>query len=55
MGKRYRVTVQYTQTRDIGVWANDEEEAMDKAESIVEGWDNVDSAEAQDAEEDEDA
>ena len=46
MGKRYRVTVSYTQTRDIGVWAKDEEDTMEKAESIVSNWDNVTSADA---------
>lgn len=52
---RYRVEVQYTQTRDIGVWAASEEQAMEKAEEIVGKWDNVDSAEAIEAEEDESA
>lgn len=52
---RYRVQVQYTQTRDIGVWAKDENAAMDKAAEIVEGWDKVDSAEAIEAEEDDSA
>ena len=48
---RYRVTVEYTQRRDIGVWARDEEAAMEKAAEIVEGWDNVMSAEGIEAEE----
>ena len=48
---RYRVTVQYTQSREIGVWANDEEEAMGKAEAVVLRWDGVTDAEATEAEE----
>lgn len=51
MGKRYRVRVSYTQSRDIGVWAKDEEEAMEKAESVVSNWDNVTSTDAEYAEE----
>lgn len=51
MGKRYRVHVSYTQTREIGVWAKDEDEACEKAESIVSNWDNVTSADADFAEE----
>ena len=48
---RYAVTVSYTQRREINVWARDETEAEEKACSIVEGWDNVDSADAEDVEE----
>lgn len=55
MMPRYRVTVRYTQDKEIGVWAKDEEAAMDKAEEIVRNWHGVFDAEAQEAEEDESA
>lgn len=48
MGKRYRVAVSYSQTREIRVWAADAEEACAKAEAVVAGWDNVTSAVAED-------
>lgn len=48
---RYRVTVQYTMSREIGIWANDEEDALSKAEAIVLRWDGVTDAEAIEAEE----
>ena len=47
---RYRVTVEYIQRRDIGVWAPDEDAAMVKGAQIVEGWDNVTRAEGIEAE-----
>lgn len=53
MGKRYRVTVRYSQDKEIGVWARDEEAAMAKAEEIVSAWNGVIDAEATEAEEDE--
>lgn len=43
---RYIVTVEYTQEKDITVWAPDEAAAEDKACEIVEGWNGVMSAEA---------
>lgn len=51
---RFIVTVeytQYTQSCEIGVWARDEEDACDKAESIVSKWNGVINAEATDCEE----
>ncbi|MCB1341390.1 MAG: hypothetical protein KDK24_10065 [Pseudooceanicola sp.] len=48
---RYTVRVRYEQDTDIHVYARDEAEAMEKAEDIVSGWNNVISAESQDAEE----
>jgi hypothetical protein len=51
MGKRYSVTVSYSQTKEIGVWAKDEQEAEEKAVDIVLGWNNVDDAEAVDVSE----
>jgi hypothetical protein len=48
MGKRYRVAVSYSQTREIRVWAADAEEACAKAEAVVAGWDSVTSAVAED-------
>lgn len=48
---RYKVLVSYTQTREIGVWANDEETAMEKAEEVVLKWDGITDAEAMECEE----
>lgn len=48
---RYSVTVRYEQEKTISVYARDEQAAMAKAEEIVSGWNNVISAEAQDADE----
>ena len=38
---RYNVTVEYTQRRVVGVWAQNEMAAEAKAEDIVAGWDAV--------------
>lgn len=48
---RYRVTVRYQQTKDLEIYARDEQAAEEKAVEIVEGWNNVASAEAEDVEE----
>lgn len=48
---RYQVTVRYEQDKQIGVWARDEQEAEEKAVEIVEGWNNVLTAEAHGVEE----
>lgn len=50
---RYRVEVRFKQekSKDITVWADDEEEAEEKACSIVEKWDGVLEADADDVEE----
>jgi hypothetical protein len=48
---RFRVNVVYEQAKDIDVWARDEVEASEKAQAVVEGWPNVISADAGDAEE----
>lgn len=49
---RYRVTVRYEQEKEFTVYARDESAAEEKACEIVEGWNGVLSAEAQDVEED---
>lgn len=49
---RYRVVIRYSQDKEIGVWAKDEEAAMEKAEEIVGNWNGVIDAEATEAEED---
>lgn len=49
--KHYSVTVKYTQEKKIAVWAEDEDAACEEACDIVESWDGVLSAEADDAEE----
>lgn len=48
---RYKVQVRYEQEREISVWAKDESEAEEKACEIVEGWNDVISAEANGVEE----
>lgn len=48
---RTAVTLRMTQTKEISVWARDEEAAKDKAEEIVGQWDGVIDAQAEDAEE----
>lgn len=48
---RFNVTVRYEQEKQISVYARDEQEAEEKAVGIVEGWNNVLSAEAVDVEE----
>ena len=48
---RYTVTVRYEQDKDITVYARDEQAAEEKAVEIVEGWNNVISAEAQSVQE----
>lgn len=48
---RFAVTVRYEQTKIINVYARDESEAEEKAVEIVEGWNNVISAEADDVSE----
>lgn len=50
---RYTVTVSFTQSKDISVYARDEQTAEEKAVEIVEGWNNVTSAEADHVEEEE--
>ena len=49
--RRYQVQVAMTKTVQIGVWAEDESEAEEKAEEIVAAWDGVTAAEATDVEE----
>lgn len=51
MMPRFLVTVRYSQEKEIGVWAKDQEAAMEKAEEIVGNWNGVLDAEAQDCEE----
>ena len=48
---RFKVTVRYEQTKEISVYARNETEAEETAVEIVEGWNNVISAEADDVEE----
>lgn len=48
---RFIVTVRYEQTKEISVYARDEQAAQEKAVEIVEGWNNVKSAEAESVEE----
>lgn len=48
---RYAVTVRYEQEKEITVYAADEDAACEKACGIVEAWNGVLSAEADDAEE----
>jgi hypothetical protein len=48
---RYAVKVRYEQEKEINVYARDEAAACEKAVEIVEGWNGVISAEADDAEE----
>lgn len=45
---KYIVTVSYTQSKDIWVWAKDPDAAQDKACEIVENWNGVTSADAMD-------
>lgn len=49
--KQYIVTVSFTQSKPITVWASDEDEAQEKAVEIVLGWSGIDDAEAEDCEE----
>jgi hypothetical protein len=49
--RQWTVTVRYTQEKEITVWAEDEDSACEKAVEIVENWNGVISAEADDAEE----
>lgn len=49
---RYTVLVRYEQNKEITVHARDEQAAEEKAVEIVEGWNNVLSAEATDIERD---
>jgi len=48
---RWSVTVRYEQEKEITVYARDENAAIEKAVEIVEGWNGVLSAEADEAEE----
>ena len=48
---RYAVDVRYEQTKEIKVWARDEDAAIEKACEIVEGWNSVLNADADCAEE----
>ncbi len=48
---RYAVTLRMTSTREISVWARDEDAAKDKAEEIVGQWDGVIDAQAEEAQE----
>ena len=49
---RYRVTVKIT--RKLDCWADDENEAIDKACEIVSAWKDVEDVDAEEAEEIED-
>lgn len=49
---KYAVTVRYEMERVLTVYARDEAAAEDKACEIVEGWNDVRSAEAVDVEAD---
>lgn len=48
---KFIVKMHITNTKDINVYASDEDEAKEKAEKLVSGWDNVVECEAIDAEE----
>lgn len=48
---QFKVTVSYTQEKDITVWAEDEADAEEKACDVVLKWQNVTDAEATDVEE----
>jgi len=48
---RWSVTVRYEQEKEITVYARDENAAIEKAVEIVESWNGVLSAEADEAEE----
>lgn len=48
---RYSVMVRFEQDKEITVYARDEQAAEEKACEIVEGWNNVISAEAREVEE----
>lgn len=50
---KYRVTVSFTQKKELTVYASDPETAMEKAEDIILKWDRVTDCEALDAEEEE--
>ncbi len=50
---KFLVKVAMTFHKEITVYARDEQEAEEKAEEIVSGWNNVESAEALEVEEDE--
>ena len=41
MMARYNVTIEYTQRRVVGVWAQNEMAAADKAEGIAAHWEGV--------------
>lgn len=49
---RFIVRVRYEQDKEITVYARDEQAAEEKAVDIVEGWNNVLTAEARDIERD---
>lgn len=42
---RYLVTVAMTFHKDVTIYADDEDEAEEKAEELVAGWNNVESVE----------
>lgn len=46
MNRRYLVPVTYTLTKELKVWARDEEAAQEKAKEIVLDWRGTTSAEA---------
>ena len=48
---KFIVTVRYEQEKELTVWADDENEAEDKASEIVMGWSGVIDAEATNVEE----
>lgn len=48
---KYKVTVNFTKSVEITVFAKDEDRAMEKAQEIVEGWNDASSVEAVEAEE----
>ncbi len=45
---KFTVTVEYTQKKEISVYADDEDEAEEKAVAVVLKWQNVEDAEAVD-------
>ncbi len=51
---KFSVTVSYTKrfTKELTIYARDEDEATEKAESIVSAWDDVEDVETTDVGED---
>lgn len=50
---KYRVTVAMTFHKEITVYAGSEDEAEEKAEELVSGWNNVEDVNVLEVEEDE--